>query len=122
MITQEQKRIKIAEAVGIKKHARFYALDHGGMRYWTYSNRSDAERSFNSFGDKTHPIEDVWIPGLLPDYFNDLNAIWNAEKILTIEQLWEMDAILFNLENCKVPFRATAEERAEAFGKTLNLW
>jgi hypothetical protein len=79
-MTQEQKRIKIAEAVG-----------------------KDA------------------------DYFNDLNAMHEAEKVAgfmsdnfkgrKLKRTWcrHMGG------NLNIWF-ATATQRAEAFGKTLNLW
>lgn len=54
---------------------------------------------------------------LLPDYFNDLNACHEMEKHLGNVQ---------NEENyyfaIKRSYRATAEDRAEAFGKTMKLW
>lgn len=73
------------------------------------------------------------------DYCNDLNAMNEAEKILTEEQFYEYGANLDKItlpknkmEMCYVHcpeagmYRelicATAMQRAEAFLKTLNLW
>ena len=64
--------------------------------------------------------------GLIPDYLNDLNAMNNAEKILFGNDKWmerygreiHMRAYLHDMPN----FHLQADERAEAFGKTLNLW
>lgn len=49
----------------------------------------------------------------------DLNAMHEAIKILTPEQLWQMDAYLGG--NCEV-WLCSAEQVAEAFLRTLNLW
>lgn len=64
----------------------------------------------------------------LPDYLNDLNAMHEAEKVLTEEQLWDYLSHLFHITavNGKVEpmqqVRAKAAQRAEAFLRTLNLW
>jgi len=62
--------------------------------------------------------------GIMPDYLNDLNAMHEAEKSLTVSQ-WA-----YYLDNLTDPYspnweaavRATAAQRAEAFLRTLNLW
>lgn len=64
-----------------------------------------------------------------PDYCADLNAMHEAEKVLTIPQ--EKD-YFFNLEeivgdliwfrSSPKSHRATARERAEAFLRTLGKW
>ncbi len=86
-LTNEQKRIKIAEACG-----------------WRYKN--------------THAM---WLspsgqPGFTdcPDYLNDLNAMHEAEQVLTDEQLEEYFT--------RIHKNFSASQRAEAFGRTLNLW
>jgi hypothetical protein len=62
----------------------------------------------------------------IPDYFNDLNAMHEAEKTICGENfdtpLWIN--YLCNLDRVvdKRRAHATASQRAEAFGKTLNLW
>ena len=57
-----------------------------------------------------------------PDYLNDLNAMHEAEKVLTSPQ-WDKYtvALLFATEH-RMFCAATAAQRAEAFLKTLNLW
>jgi hypothetical protein len=59
----------------------------------------------------------------LPDYLNDLNAMHEAEKVLTNEQEKEY---AYQLEAVCCPreygWHATAAQRAEAFLRTLNLW
>jgi len=74
--------------------------------------------------------------GLIPDYFNDLNAVQELQDKLTNDQQFEFvyhlndvlelvplsspasyrEVVLFAFAN------ATATQRSEALGKTLNLW
>lgn len=71
-------------------------------------------------------------PDNIPDYLNDLNAMHEAEKTLTIEQNYVYWNTLRDLicvdENTghwcdlKASGHATAAERAEAFLRTLGLW
>lgn len=69
----------------------------------------------------------------VPDYLRDLNAIYDAEKTLTMEQTWDYHSILvkFAIEAANNPrsipiqrwtHGATAAQRAEAFLRALNLW
>lgn len=72
-------------------------------------------------------FETFW-PEDLPDYLNDLNAMHEAEKRLTDEQLADM-AEWIGVDDNEAPakswrilLRATAAKRAKAFLRTLNLW
>jgi hypothetical protein len=69
----------------------------------------------------------------LPDYLNDLNAMHEAEKVLTYEQAEEFVEQLYladqknNLAENPPPWRfnvasATAAQRAEAFLRTIGKW
>jgi hypothetical protein len=66
----------------------------------------------------------------LPDYLSDLNAMHEAEKVLTEEQCNKFYDFLDNNEPGEIgtepaalySFHVTAAQRAEAFLKTLNLW
>jgi hypothetical protein len=57
----------------------------------------------------------------IPDYCNNLNAMHNAEATLTEDQLWRM-AREIERNDEQWYFRATAQQRAEAFLKTLGKW
>ena len=57
--------------------------------------------------------------GYYPDYLNDLNAMHEAEKILTNDQ---RDDYFDRLLWVGPPLFSTAAQRAEAFLRTLNLW
>jgi hypothetical protein len=109
-LTQEEKRIKLAEAAGWTK---FYES-------WTGQKKACI------------PNDSQILP--LPDYFNDLNAIYSAEQ-----KAWGKDyglrsvfvdhlALIMNpvhgyrMQSAEDLLDATAAERAEALGKTLNLW
>ena len=64
----------------------------------------------------------------IPDYFNDINAMHEAESILDDLQQCQFCDALFRLMNSPdgvsefMKVHATASQRAEAFGITLNLW
>jgi len=118
-MNQEQKRIKLAEADGWKRIA-FY---DDGMSY--YQNAKGERASFPASQDGV----------LLPDYFNDLNAVHELEKLITYHQ---SHAYMQNLHETMSPgtkvgdvqltcdmfpfVSASAARKAEAIGKTLNLW
>ena len=103
----ENQRIAIAEACGWKKRAD---------DVW-YSE------------ERTH---DVIFSEELPDYLNDLNAMHEAEKVLTEQQhkqyrysLTTICGLVSGIEIDQVAHNyisATASQRAEAFLKTLGLW
>jgi hypothetical protein len=59
----------------------------------------------------------------LPDYLNDLNAMHEAEKMLTNDQKTDFIRAVNkgDFSNRRLAF-ATAAQRAEAFLRTLNLW
>lgn len=115
-MTQEQKRIKIAEACGFKFKQLFLGDPYGVAP--------------NQHKEKHEPAH--WNRDLyeIPEYFMDLNACYEMEqRVRGDSQLW--DDYCKNLVNvCSQghPFRennivgANSAERAEAFGKTLNLW
>jgi hypothetical protein len=117
-MTQEQKRIKLAEAAGWK---RIPAETVGAAAKLFYGDIwwRDAENNTIACADQ------------LPDYFNDLNAVHELEKVLTDEQWPEyreelrtivIGGIRLVSQWCKTDLHATAAQRAEAFGLTLGLW
>jgi len=57
-----------------------------------------------------------------PRYFSDLNAMHEAEGILTLSEEQLYFETLHETAGNTMFYRATAAQRAEAFGKTLNLW
>jgi hypothetical protein len=107
-MTNEQINIAIAEASGwIKTYEE--GEDEGcGKWFWHRGNQNLKQP---------------------PNYCNDLNAIHEAEKILTADQFEQYRWILWDI--CK-QFRvkdwyrcylsSTARQRAEAFLKTLGKW
>jgi hypothetical protein len=110
-MTTEKQRIAIAEACG-----------------WKPGKCPCGEDSCNAW--KT-PAGDNW--EYVPDYLNDLNAMHEAEKVLTYEQAEEFVEQLYladqknNLAENPPPWRfnvasATAIQRAEAFLRTVGKW
>lgn len=61
--------------------------------------------------------EEFLVP--LPDYCHDLNAMHEAEKVLTEWQDREYRALLVEI-TCYKEHRATARQRAEAFVSTME--
>jgi len=111
-MTQEEKRIKLAEAAGFTD----IMLPMG------FHQQMSDEKSKQCGGRWRFEI---------PNYFEDLNAVHELEKVLTDEQWLEYREELrtFSLgpirlisQWCKADIHATAAQRAEALGKTLKLW
>ncbi len=75
------------------------------------------------------PENSFWQQERLPDYLNDLNAMHEAEKMLTEAQrhtythhLHALAVKQCNAHMCYSACVATASRRSEAFLRTLNLW
>ena len=102
-MTPEQQRIAIAVACGYKDVA--IRLTEGTIKVMT--------------GFKNFPFDEE-----VPDYLNDLNAMHDAEKILSPTSEIEWHNQLQNVCGCswRVMIRATAAQRAEAFLRTLGRW
>ena len=99
-LTQEQKRIKIAGAQG-----------------WTGIR--------GNIGYPNAAAEAAEVYHVIPNYFNDLNACHEMEKRLTYDQYvrnTETLDLLIGGPAYRPATYATAAQRAEAFGLTLNLW
>ena len=58
----------------------------------------------------------------VPDYLNDLNAMYEAEKVLGWGQMGSYTTRLDRMDDNSHGVHTTAAQRAEAFLKTLNLW
>ncbi len=136
-LSQEEKRVKIAEACGWTK-CRLTIKGAGGGTRWPTAHGIPPGRGYEA------PC---------PDYFNDLNAMHKAEtKVLSVDRKDEYGRPVYSFKlqsnfflnllvstgHCEdydeafsFPISrvhgervvsATADERAEAFGQTLNLW
>ncbi len=104
-LTNEQKRIKIAEACGW----RIVQANVHTMHVWEPGAESPARLGLN-------------LENKLPNYLNDLNAMHEAEKFLEVHQQ-KVYAQLVSDNTCTMfKLHASAAVRAEAFGQTLNLW
>ena len=102
-MNKEQQRIAIAEACG--------------WNHWF--------NGWNKLEDNTSPLI---LTEQLPDYLNDLNAMHEAEKIVTNLYVYGQalaKIIMTEVGQCRGLYPciiATASQRAEAFLRTLNLW
>lgn len=117
-LSREEKRAKIAEACGWSIHQiKVSGLDDVAILPPGVSIDEDGS---------------VWkYAGIdLPDYFGSLDAMHEAEKALPNIKLEEYYRRLLGIvtgpklatliDGCV--WHATAEQRCEAFGKTLGLW
>ena len=115
-MTQEEKRIKLAEAAGFTD----IMLPMG------FHQQMSDEKSKECGGRWRFEI---------PNYFEDLNAVHELEKILNAGQintylsklyaytkLAKVGANPWEIISVRVAVHATAAERCEAIGLTLNLW
>jgi hypothetical protein len=99
-MTPKAQRIAIAEACGWTRY-------NGKEKFQFYSPRGMYARMEN-----------------LPDYLADLNAMHEAEKVLSVREKQNYISTLRNI--CVVagcwPETATADQRAEAFLRTVGKW
>ncbi len=140
-MTPEQQRIKIAEACGwrFNKISKFIcgetfevvSPDLKRSYGWSETYKTIHSRSGVDVAEFAYQtIEQVLKHASIPDFLNDLNAMHEAEEILTDNQrmhfrgeLVEMMRPKYGFESaCLMAIHATAAQRAEAFLKTLNLW
>jgi hypothetical protein len=116
-MTPEAQRIAIAEECGWKNHNHpdVMQLKQG----WTMPEKwcMDPKGVLRFNHDK------------MPDYLNDLNAMHDAEKMLTADQFEQYRWILWDI--CKQVrvkdwyrcyLSSTAAQRAEAFLRTIGKW
>jgi hypothetical protein len=117
-MTPEQQLIAIAEACG------WTSIQQG--------NNSQGARLLGvSPANKGRTSYDGLILHELPDYLNDLNAMHEAEKILT-DQQQATYAFLLHKNSTRIIrdylgrdfdcIHTTASQRAEAFLKTIDKW
>lgn len=112
-MSPEKQRIAIAEACGWKF---IKSPSDGVSEFW---RQAICDSWVNSRGRV------VWGPNNLPDYLNDLNAMHEAEKTLSNEEINAYAYKLLVLPSRPGSVRyvmATAAQRAEAFLKTLGKW
>lgn len=120
-MTPEQQQAAIAKACGWKGISPEYLTGYAPWRPTPYSERV--------MGDlESIPLDP------LPDYLNDLNAMNDAEKVLTEDQYGvfrDNIAAMARIhgatgrwvaDNRRILHSANAAQRAEAFLRTLNLW
>jgi hypothetical protein len=133
-LTPQQQRIAIAEACGAK-WARL-ADNENAPKCWQLGfNYKDKKAGSYSLSERTpwqvdYIVADkpddsfpITIGADVSDYLSDLNAMHEAEKVLTDEQDREYRGKLVEVcGSLADALCATAAQRAEAFLRTLNLW
>jgi hypothetical protein len=114
-MTQDQKRLKIAEACGWKGISSL----NTGYAPWRKESYEQSIKACSSADLDSIPLDP------LPDYFSDLNAMHEAEKVLNrYQQTVTYSDNLMRIVGYHTfdSAHATSAQRAEAFGLTLNLW
>ena len=123
-MTPEEQRIAIAEACGWTCCGCVEGCTPHGLS----PSFSVHDYSFKEVMAMEVPIGD------LPDYLNDLNAMHEAEKLLTEDQISNYGSFLKGKDNETVSLyapehreiakvaMATAAQRAEAFLRTIDKW
>jgi len=112
-LTDEELRIEIAEWCGWKRNP---ALDYACIDLTT---RKEVTNIMYSLDQRSECVEG------LPNYPQDLNAMWEAEEKLS-EPLWTNYCLVLRKYFTKFPCRtynelhATAKQRAIAFVKTIR--
>lgn len=95
----EAQRIAIAKACGIEM-----------PEHWKGDARNEASFLFR----------------ICPDYLNDLNAMHDAEKILSAPQwddyIFELNELISRSHCARYAVCATASQRAQAFLRALDIW
>lgn len=129
-MTPEAQRIAIAEACGWKWF-KLHPQSDGQHRYRLLLH-PDLVASIESYqpADMTKPVCNLfylWSEGLIPDYLNSLDAMHEAEKVLTPGQKmtyrrWISGGNCMFHEHAERVCHATAAQRAEAFLRTLSLY
>jgi len=110
-MTQDEKRIKLAEAAGWKVHPK--------------------DRFIVIPPNSPHSVQPLFT---IPDYFNDLNVVhelWaslpRATRLIVVARLADILKLPKGNQNEigeleEALFSASAAQRATAIGLTLNLW
>jgi len=114
-MTDEQINIAIAESLGW--HSKSGA--NGGVK-WV--DKDGIGR--NGGGLYGYGYNDELKLSHLPNYTSDMNAMHEAEKVLTAEQRRSYVNCIFNLpvSECESNTFATAAQRAKAFLRTIGKW
>ena len=130
-MSPEKQQIAIAEACGIPLYQDrwLYSYNEGQTTSRGHISREAAitdAKSHNVFREPTGYRKRT----TLPDYLSDLNAMNEAEKVLTVEQhseyQWRLRCIIAGKEIRGITdfelLHATAAQRAEAFLRTIGKW
>ena len=114
-MTEEQQRIAIAEACGWTCCGQVQGLNPHGLVPW----RKIVDYTTQQILNHEIPMD------TLPDYLNDLNAMHEAENVLTgyPQRVTYYETLSKIVGYLAFEFvRATASQRAEAFLRTIGKW
>jgi hypothetical protein len=100
---------------------------------WKYDPTAAPDMKYVGIMCRIRPGNNAWQTEKVPDYLNDLNAMHEAEKVLTDEQYIDyanrLSEAAYHLAHglphvviTRNTVSPAAAQRAEAFLKALNLW
>jgi len=112
-MTNQEKIYKIAEYCGAKWYRLCPSDDFERSLSFDDLNMKGKGLSFATGNETIVQIHH------LPDYINDLNAMYEAEKMLSKEE-WVIYGQHLNRLNVFPMVHATAEQRADAFISTID--
>lgn len=121
-MSPEAQRIAIGMALG----ARWFQSPDGNLYFKFPTGTQGWVQCVGPLPDCSNP---TWI--CVPSYCTDLNAMHEAEEVLTEKQVrsyaFKLAQVLdtsptVDLDDQFLNIHATAAQRAEAFLRTLNLW
>jgi len=109
----EEQRIAIAQACGYTAES-----NQGSMGGWI--GKRNGKSVYDSIG---YSREDAIIR-VCPDYLNDLNAMHEAEKSLSMKDGTRSEYVRILQDTCGTlgATMATSQQRAEAFLRVYGLW
>lgn len=112
-MTSEQQQIAIAKTCGWKRILTPHDDDWHLQDTETLSRLCGRISAFRHVEGYREPI---------PDYLNDLNAMYEAEENFPHPSDWYQHNLALVCGGSNKIYRATAAQRAEAFLRTFNLW
>jgi hypothetical protein len=125
-MNKSQINHRIAKICGWKPIQQWYiSLDGGETALMYFDSKEQAvEKLSLAIPCEEHtdcPVPEIWCnESRVPNYYECLNSMREAEAILTSVQLEDYIALLFDA--CYEAVLATAPQRAQAFLKTFGKW
>jgi len=136
-MNEQDQRIAIAEACGAE-----WRVNKSGNRLLVFPQLYNLDGTCDlAKADGTERLaawDYIWREGCIPNYLHDLNAMHEAEKVLTDAQYTQYENLMWDIIATQSKWQkvggimlpaerfrdssATAAQRAEAFLRTIGKW